>query len=620
MKKNICICILASMICLCAIAVNAEQAEFVFQSYEEMASNNMDIRHLPGCDHFVFTIYGTPGNLDSLKKLVSVMQKEKMGNGCDPGPAARANSKPLFDYLAQVGWPVICYPGYADMPVMGGRCILDKNDIQSLSALDQKGLFTAIQLGEWGYYFHNLSTNQSWFRDVYGKDFERYKHLVKPADLKGYDEKPTTRRECYETLKAYYLSRHQDMGKRSMSVTGHSHYEAYAAEWGSPLIGLELGENIGFTQSKIAFARGAARQWQRPWSIQVSPWFHGSCTTNGPLRMEGQYARGLDAGHSLNFYWRIWLHAWFSGTALLTPENSISTFFENTDDWTLTSHGKKAADFFHFVQSHERGIPYAPVAIVIDHLAGYNAYQGRPWGILEPTQGDIEIEDLFQEQLFPGSDHIHDKPDVNNPEISYLRPTPFGEFFDVLLSSTGDDILASYPIILLTGDIDFSLEFLGHIKSALQNGSQVLISQRHAKALKDELAILKQSGAVEILETWSNPKTGRSSAISNTKLESLIQKYSPIKIEGDPVQYRINRTSNSWIVELINNNGVIKRPASPVTIDKRSTIHITLTPRFPVKNILQWESDKEIELNSSKILTLKIEPGEVVFLEFIEAD
>lgn len=242
MKTNISVLILSSTIYLIAITLNAEQADSVFPTYEDLASNNMDIKLLPGCDEFVFSMYGTPGDLDSLKQLVAVMQKEKLGNGFDPGPAAGAHSKPLFDYLAQLGWPVICYPGCADMQVMGGRCILDDEDINSLNAFDRKGLFTAIQLGEWGYYFHNLSSNKPWFHDVFGKDYEQYKHLVKPVGLKGYEKKPISHRECYETLKTYYLSRHQDMGKRSMSVTGHSHYEAYAAEWGSPLIGLELGK------------------------------------------------------------------------------------------------------------------------------------------------------------------------------------------------------------------------------------------------------------------------------------------------------------------------------------------------------------------------------------------
>ena len=269
--------------------------------YSDLASGVWKVRNLPGRDVFTFTIYSTPGELDRLKQLVDVMKKENLGNGFDPGPASRAASKPLFDYLATIGWPVICYPGYADMQIVGGRCKITEQDISALGALDRSGAFAAIQLGEWGYYYHNLSHNEPWWRSVYGEDFESYKHLMKPAGLRGYDERPANRRECYNVVRDYYQSRDRDMRGRSISVTGHSHYEAYAAEWGTPLIGLELGENIAFTQSKLAFARGASRQWNRPWSVQVSPWFSGSCTTNGPLRVDGRYARGLDAGHSLNF-------------------------------------------------------------------------------------------------------------------------------------------------------------------------------------------------------------------------------------------------------------------------------------------------------------------------------
>ena len=168
----------------------------------------------------------------------------------------------------------------------------------------------------------------------------------------------------------------------------------------------------------------------------MSPWFHGACTTSGPLRMEGGYARGLDAGHSLSLYERMWLHGWFAGAAMVTPENSIGIFFETAQaPWKLTAHGEKAAELFAFMRSHDRGVPFTPIAIVLDHMAGYNAYQGRPWGILDKTPGDQETYDLLEQQLFPGSDHIHQQADPKNPEASYLRPTPFGESFDVLLSS-----------------------------------------------------------------------------------------------------------------------------------------------------------------------------------------
>ena len=168
-------------------------------------------------------------------------------------------------------------------------------------------------------------------------------------------------------MQDYFLTRNRYMRGRNMSVTGHSHYEAYAGQWGAHVVGLEVGENIAFTQSKIAFARGASRAWRKPWSVQVSPWFGGACTTSGPLRLEGGDARGLDAGHSLSFYVRMWLHAWFAGAALVTPENSIAIFFEKpAPPWTLTAHGAKAAEVFQFMQAHERGIPYTPVAIVLE--------------------------------------------------------------------------------------------------------------------------------------------------------------------------------------------------------------------------------------------------------------
>jgi hypothetical protein len=74
---------------------------------------------------------------------------------------------------------------------------------------------------------------------------------------------------------------------------------------------------------------------------------------------------------------------------MVTPENSIAIFFEKASaPWTLTAHGRKAAEVFQFMRAHERGMPFTPVAIVLDHLAGYNGYMDKPWGILEPTTGD----------------------------------------------------------------------------------------------------------------------------------------------------------------------------------------------------------------------------------------
>jgi hypothetical protein len=581
-----------------------------------MAAGRWQLRPLPGRQEFTFTMYGCPGNLDELKQLVNVMREKGLGNGFDPAPAARASSRPLLEYLATVGWPIICYPGWSDMQVKQGRCRLRDEDEEAMKVLDRAGVFSAIQLGEWGYYFHNLSPTESWWHDVYGNDFELYKHLMQPPGLKGYDRQPTSRRECYEAVKDYFLTRNRYMRGRNMSVTGHSHYEAYAGEWGARVVGLEVGENIAFTQSKIAFARGASRQWQRPWSLQVSPWFHGACTTSGPLRMEGGCARGLDAGHSLSFYERMWLNGWFAGAAMVTPENSIGIFFETPHaPWKLTAHGEKAVELFAFMRSHDRGVPFTPIAIVLDHMAGYNAYQGRPWGILDKTPGDQETYDLLEEQLFPGSDHIHRQADPKNPEASYLRPTPFGESFDVLLSSASGEVLQAYPVILLVGDMNFDGRFIDGLRQALCNGSMLLLHKRHAEALGSRLARLAEAGSVEVLPSWTNPATGRPAAISNTRLAQIIVEHMPVVVEGDPIQYQVNRNRQGWVIELVHNGGVIKKPDRAAVVDTESVAHVRLRLRVSVRKARVWGSNQDLPLGPS--LALTIPAGRSVFVELV---
>jgi hypothetical protein len=74
-----------------------------FPGYSTLAAGPWQPRLLPGRNEFTFSMYGCPGSLDELKQLVSVMRERGLGNGFDPGPAAFASSRPLFEYLATVG-------------------------------------------------------------------------------------------------------------------------------------------------------------------------------------------------------------------------------------------------------------------------------------------------------------------------------------------------------------------------------------------------------------------------------------------------------------------------------------------------------------------------------------
>lgn len=236
--------------------------------------------------------------------------------------------------------------------------------------------------------------------------------------------------------------------------------------------------------------------------------------------------------------------------------------------------------------------------------------------MLEPTAGDREARDLFDFQLFPGSDHIHTNPFPNNPEFSYLRPTPYGEVFDVLLTSVPPEILATYAVVLLAGDIDFDNAFMGELEKALRRGSRVLMSPRHRQALGAEFGRLARQGEVEVLESWTNPVTGRPTAISNDRLRNVVQQYLPVEISRDPVQYQINRTPNGWVVELINNRGVIKRPDRPLVTDATAVARVRLKPRMTCQSAREWRSLRRHDNPGS--VQVELGPGAVEFVELTQ--
>lgn len=575
-------------------------------------------RLLPGQKEFAFTLYGCPDNLPQLKEVVTVMRERGLGNGFDPGPSAVAASRPLLDYLATVGWPVVCYPPDGGrMQVKGGTSVLSTADEESLRVLDAAGVFSAIQLGEWGYHFHRLQSDVGWWKAVLGSDFEsKGQEFIKPPENRGYDPLPKSRRECYDQLREYFLWHRQTKGGRLISVTGHSHYEAYAAEWGASVVGLEVGENIGFTQSKFAFARGASRQWNVPWSVQVSPWFGNAVTTRGPLNTSGETATGLDAGHSLSLYLRLWRHAWFAGAAMVTPENSSAIFFEESQaPWKLTAHGEAAAKAFKFMREHDRGTPYTPLLVVLDHLAGYAAYHERTWGVLPRTRGDQEVFDLLERQLYFSATRLPVPGNPANPEAGYLHPTPNGELADVMLSTVPGAIMRRYPVILLAGDMEFSKFFVHELIAAAEGGSRILLHPRHVEALgAGQFERLRRAGQVEVLDLWTNPETRRPAAISSDRLRQIGRDTLPIAVTGEPIQYQINRNRSGWVIELINNDGVVKEGRKPAVVHPSVIARLTLVPRFSWTAAKEWETGSVTPAGGK--LELAIPPGESRFVEF----
>ena len=576
------------------------------------------LRLLPGSTNFHFSIYGGPSEPRELESFLKALETLGLANALDPGPSATAGSRGAFEVLARRRWPVILYPPDGGrMQLEGSTSVLSADDEAAVRVLDDAGVFNAIQLGEWGYHYHRLRTDPNWMRDVLGKDFEAQRNrFLRPPETQGYEPIPKTRREAYDQLRQYFLWHRQAKGGRLISVTGHSHYESYAAEWGTSVVGIEVGENIGFTQSKFAFSRGAARQWNLPWSVQMSPWFGNAVTTRGPLDTNGPTATGLDAGHSLSLCLRMWKHAWFAGAALVTPENSFNSFFETgKDPWALTPHGRAATNAFAFMRAHDRGNPHTPLLVVLDHLAGYNGYIGKTWGFFPRTAADQEVADLLETQLFGGVPRPPVPGNLPNPEANYLQPTRHGELCDVVLSTATGVFMSRYPVILLAGEVEFSPGFVRELETAVAAGSRVLLQERHVKALGSEAWLrLQQAGATEVLAEWVHPATRRPSAISEERLQRIANETLPVAVEGDPIQFQINRNRRGWVVELVHNDGVIKAGRTPARVFPERVAKVRLTPRFSTAKARDWQTGQTWD--PAERIEIEMSPGESRYVEF----
>jgi hypothetical protein len=184
--------------------------------------------------------------------------------------------------------------------------------------------------------------------------------------------------------------------------------------------------------------------------------------------------------------------------------------------------------------------------------------------------------------------------------------------FDVILSNARTKTLASYPVILLVGDHEFDSLFVSNLFEALRRGSRLLMNKRHANQLGDDFERLQGTGDVEVLEEWRNPMTKRPAAISNARLAQLRNTLLPVRVEGDPVQYQVNRTESGWIVEIINNEGVIKKPTDPAVVQKDKIAQVTLTPQISVSNATLLRDGRKLKVSPK--ISLTIPAGETRFV------
>jgi hypothetical protein len=93
----------------------------------------------------------------------------------------------------------------------------------------------------------------------------------------------------------------------------------------------------------------------------------------------------------------------------------------------------------------------------------------------------------------------------------------------------------------------------------------------------------------------------------------------PLQVRGD-VEYLVNRTSQSWIVTLFNNNGVLKPQQGLAQVDRSANVTVSLSLRGQgIAGAQEWLSDRPVEVKqpagTSDAVTVNIAPGGVAIVE-----
>lgn len=84
----------------------------------------------------------------------------------------------------------------------------------------------------------------------------------------------------------------------------------------------------------------------------------------------------------------------------------------------------------------------------------------------------------------------------------------------------------------------------------------------------------------------------------------------PVKVTGD-VEYLINRTANSWIVTLLNNNGVFKTQQGMAQVDRSAYVTATIAvPNAKIQSATDWITDRALNPRA-----IRIAPGGVAVVE-----
>jgi hypothetical protein len=304
---------------------------------------------------------------------------------------------------------------------------------------------------------------------------------------------------------------------QSTSSTSFAHP---LTEWGVRVIGMETAAVQPMTAMRLAFTRGAARQYGGEFFYYHAPNFGDSATTftkqqnfAGPDNfLHSRY--GATMGPSLSWYRKSYYLYYMSGASAIYLEQGFDQFFKpgpGEHPFQLNPLGRITDEFVRFAEKHpDRGTPFTPIAFLLDPAHGWEMtdYPHWPFGVSQISRSDRALRELFGAAYYPG---LVREGEPASGERQAFVPGIFGNIFDVLVAAGGTgvpvkenhapdaratsrDAIDSYAAVIVGGTINWTSGWSSKLGAYVRNGGTLVLNSAQIKGLPAELLGVRLTG------------------------------------------------------------------------------------------------------------------------------
>ena len=300
----------------------------------------------------------------------------------------------------------------------------------------------------------------------------------------------------------------------------------------------ELGNQTPMSRLQVAYARGMARAFGKPWGAYYECWggspFSVTCYKGDTLwRMPGQAGvgegeglrHGGAGGSGRSLQRRLLLFSWLAGAMNFAEEWGDSNTFHDWTRYELTPYGHVIADYLDLADAVQVGDPVTPVAIVIDpsstplEVSLLANWIDKRFRLFPLTEQDVALRPWLRALYWPADPPTVGHHPTRGNDWFNLTNTAWPDAFDIVPSDSPAAVFNRYGALLHLGN--------------------------DASALKARLTTYRGD--------WIARDGGMDATLD--RLRAWLQAHLPVWVDGD-CQWTLNAHGSNRLLALFNNEGI----------------------------------------------------------------